>query len=160
MVGARIDAEALTRARAMGVRGIVVASLPGKDLRDFRASERRQRASLHSLQPFGVLVLDGTVRRPIPSPVAALLEKIAGRDVSLLSTHPRWCSRRRTRTCRRSTPTGCGCARDRAPAPRASSSGPAGLRRFERGVQLEAAFVAIGGRAPVAFPIGDLERLA
>ena len=38
--------------------------------------------------------------------------------------------------------------------------GPAGLRRFERGVQLEAAFVAIGGRAPVAFPIGDLERLA
>ena len=68
VVGARIDAEALTRARAMGVRGIVVASLPGKDLRDFRASERRQRASLHPSQPFGVLVLDGTVRRSIPTP--------------------------------------------------------------------------------------------
>ena len=70
VVGARIDAEALTRARAMGVRGIVVASLPGKDLRDFRASERRQRASLHAVPPFAVLCLEGTVgaacRRPSP----------------------------------------------------------------------------------------------
>ena len=72
----------------MGVRGIVVASLPGKDLRDFRASERRQRASLHPSQPFGVLVLDGTVRRPIPTPIASLLERIAGREVSLLVDPP------------------------------------------------------------------------
>ena len=47
VVGSRIDAEALTRARAMGVRGIVAASVAGKDLRDFQASERRQRAALH-----------------------------------------------------------------------------------------------------------------
>jgi hypothetical protein len=70
VVGARVDAEALTRARAMGVRGIVVAGLSGKELRDFSASERRQRAALHSLPPFAVLVLDGAVRRPIASPVS------------------------------------------------------------------------------------------
>ena len=72
----------------MGVRGIVVATLPGKELRDFQASERRQRAALHPTQPFGVLVLDGAVRRPIASPVAALLERLAGPEVALLVDPP------------------------------------------------------------------------
>ena len=88
VVGSRIDAEALTRARAMNVRGIVVATLPGKELRDFQASERRQRASLHPTAPFGVLVLDGTVRRPIASPIAAILERMAGTEVALLVDPP------------------------------------------------------------------------
>jgi hypothetical protein len=160
VVGARIDAEALTRARAMGVRGIVVASLPGKDLRDFRASERRQRASLHPSQPFGVLVLDGTIRRAIPTPIAALLERIAGREVSLLVDPPALVFE---------------ATDDELPSvdedwvrvrsgPRAGVEGrlvaPGGLRRFERGIQLESALVAIDGRAPVAIPIGDLERIA
>ena len=160
VVGARIDAEALTRARAMGVRGIVVASLPGKDLRDFRASERRQRASLHPSQPFGVLVLDGTVRRAIPTPVAALLERIAGREVSLLVDPPALVFE---------------ATEDELPTidddwvrvrsgPRAGLEGrlvaPGGLRRFERGIQLESALVAIDGHAPVPIPIGDLERIA
>jgi hypothetical protein len=159
VVGARIDAEALTRARAMGVRGIVVASLPGKDLRDFRASERRQRAALHPTQPFGVLVLDGTMRRQIPTPIASLLERLAGREVSLLVDPPALVFE---------------AADDDLPVidpdyvrvrsgPSAGAEGrlvaPAGLRRFERGVQLEAAMVSIGGRAPVAIPIGDLERI-
>ena len=145
VVGARIDAEALTRARAMGVRGIVVASLPGKDLRDFRASERRQRASLHQSPPFGVLVLDGTARRAIPTPVAGLLERLAGREVSLLidppalvfdaagadlpPIEPDWVRVR----------SGTHAGRE------GRLVGPAGLRRFERGVQLEAALVAIEG---------------
>ena len=77
VVGARIDAEALTRARAMGVRGIVVASLAGKDLRDVLASERRQRAALHGAPPFGILVLEGAVRRALPSPVVSLFEALA-----------------------------------------------------------------------------------
>ena len=64
VVGSRIDAEALTRARAMGVRGIVAASVSGKELRDFQASEHRQRAALHMPEPFGVLALDGTLKRP------------------------------------------------------------------------------------------------
>ena len=160
VVGARIDAEALTRARAMGVRGIVVASLPGKDLRDFRASERRQRASLHPSQPFGVLVLDGTVRRAIPTPIAALLERIAGREVSLLVDPPALVFE--------ATDDELPTIDDDWVRVRSGPSaglegrlvGPAGLRRFERGIQLESALVAIDGRAPVAIPIGDLERLA
>jgi hypothetical protein len=160
VVGARIDAEALTRARAMGVHGIVVASLPGKDLRDFRASERRQRASLHQSPPFGVLVLDGTARRAIPTPIAGLLERLAGREVSLLIDPPALVFDAAGADL---PPIEPDWVRIRS-GPHAGSEGrliaPAGLRRFERGVQLEAAFVAIDGLAPIPVPIGDLERLA
>ena len=83
VVGSRVDAEALTRARAMGLRGVVVAGLAGKERRDFLASEARQRASLHRLPPFAVLVLDGAMRRRIASPVAAIFARARrprGRD--------------------------------------------------------------------------------
>ncbi|HEX5826317.1 MAG TPA: hypothetical protein VFY23_02265 [Candidatus Limnocylindrales bacterium] len=158
VVGARIDAEALTRARAMGVRGIVVASLPGKELRDFQASERRQRAALHPLPPFGVLVLEGATRRRIPGPIAALFERLAGRDVSLLVDPPALVFE---------------AAADELPAvdpdwvhvrsgPNAGAEGRVlgvvGLRRFPANVWLEAACVAIDGEAPVDLPLGDLER--
>jgi hypothetical protein len=159
VVGARIDAEALTRARAMGVRGIVVASLPGKELRDFQASERRQRAALHPAPPFGVLVLEGATRRRIPTPVATLLETLAGRDVALLVDPPALVFE---------------AGEDELPAVPADwvhvRSGPAagaegrvlgvvGLRRFASNVWLEAARVALDGEAPVDLPLGDLERL-
>ncbi len=159
VVGARIDAEALTRARAMGVRGIVVATLPGKELRDFQASERRQRAALHPAQPFGVLVLEGAVRRPIPGPVAAVLERLAGVRVALLMDPP-------------------ALVFDNEPADlpsvetdwvRIRSGANAGLegrvvamlgpRRFAANVVLEAARVAIDGEPPMDVALGDLERL-
>lgn len=160
VVGSRIDAEALTRARAMGVRGIVVASLPGKELRDFQASERRQRAALHPAPPFGVLVLEGATRRRIPSPVMALFERLSGREVSLLvdppalvfddaglelpPVAPDWVHVR--------TGPGVG-AEGRVLA-------LTGLRRFAANVQLEAARVQLDGEAPVELPLGDLERFA
>ena len=65
VVGSRVDAETLTRARAMGVCGVVVAGLSSKERRDFLASEARQRAALHRLPSFAVLVLDGASRRPL-----------------------------------------------------------------------------------------------
>jgi hypothetical protein len=158
VVGSRIDAEALTRARAMGVRGIVVAALPGKELRDFQASERRQRASLHATPPFAVLALEGAVRRPIPGPVAALLERMAGAQVALLVDPP-------------------ALVFDEAPpdlpaldadwvrirgGPHAGLEGRivglAGPRRYAANVHLEAAWVAIEGEPPVDVPLGDLER--
>jgi hypothetical protein len=158
VVGSRIDAEALTRARAMGVRGVVVASLPGKELRDFLASERRQRAALHPAPPFGVLVLDGTLRRPIPSPFAELLARLAGRDVSLLvdppalvfgapdlelpAIEPVW-------VWVRSGPNAGGEGR---------VTGPAGRRRFAAGVVMDAAWVSFDDQPPVDVPLGDLER--
>ena len=160
VVGSRIDAEALTRARAMGVRGIVVASLAGKEQRDFVASERRQQAAFHPAPPFGVLVLDGALRRPIASPVAALLERLAGREVAILTDPPGlvfddpevelpeipadWVRVRH------------------GPSLGAEGRfiGLVGLRRFAAGVHLEAARVAIEGEPPVDLPLADLERLA
>src|SRR6185369_16836988 len=83
VAGARIDAEALTRARAVGVRGIVVAALGVKERRDFLASERRGRAAVHGLPPFGILVLDGAAGRPIASPVMAILRALEGHTVAM-----------------------------------------------------------------------------
>jgi hypothetical protein len=158
VVGARVDAEVLTRARAMGVRGMVVAALASKERRDFLASERRQSSAMHRLPPFAVFVLDGTVRRPIASPVMALLSALAGRDVAVVADPPLL------------------LADDpffELPAPAADlirvRNGPlmglegrweglAGPRRFAAGVHLEAGLVRIGDGPPVAVPLGDLER--
>jgi len=81
VAGARIDLEALGRARAMGVRGVVVGGLVSRDLRGFRASEVRQRAALHGGPPFAVLVLDGYGKRPIAASTWARLQAAAGREV-------------------------------------------------------------------------------
>jgi len=159
VVGSRIDAEALTRARAMGVRGIVAASIAGKDLRDFQASEQRQRAALHVPEPFGVLALDGALRRPIATPVAALLERLAGREVALLVDPPALVF------------DASGVDLPAVPpdwvrvhsGPNLGAEGRVlelvGLRRFTGGVHLEAARVELDGEAPIEMPLGDLERL-
>jgi hypothetical protein len=160
VAGARIDAEALTRARAVGVRGIVVAALGVKERRDFLASERRGRAAVHGLPPFGILILDGAAGRPIASPVMALLRALEGRTVAMVPS------------------PACLVADDpdlAFPLPPADlvrvRSGPlvgaegrwvglAGPRRFPGGVVLEAGLVRFGDRPPVAVPLGDLERFS
>jgi hypothetical protein len=88
VAGARIDAEALTRARAVGIRGVVVAALGIKEQRDFLASERRGRAAVHGLPPFGILVLDGAARRPIASPLMAMFEALEGSMVAIVGSPP------------------------------------------------------------------------
>ena len=158
VAGARIDAEALTRARAVGIRGVVVAALGIKEQRDFLASERRGRAAVHGLPPFGILVLDGAGRRPIASPLMALFEAMAGSMVSIVGDPPALILE----------DPGVRLPRPEAHFVRVRSgplagaegtwAGLAGPRRFPAGVTLEAAFVRFGGRPPVAVPIGDLER--
>ena len=88
VVGSRVDAETLTRARAMGVCGVVVAGLSSKERRDFLASEARQRAALHRLPPFAVLVLDGATRRPLAGAVQAVLAALAGSEVAIVTDPP------------------------------------------------------------------------
>jgi hypothetical protein len=158
VVGARIDAEALTRARAMGVRGVVTASLAGKELRDLLASERRQQAALHPAPPFAVLVLDGPLRRPIAGPILGLLESLAGREVALVTDPPALVF---DAPDVRVPPVPGDWVRVRH-GPNAGAEGrllgPAGLRRFAAGVHLDAARVELDG-APVDLPIADLERL-
>lgn len=159
VVGERIDVEALTRARAMGVRGIVVASLSGKDLRDFQASERRQRASLHAVPPFGVVALEGTRRRVIPSPVTELLTRLAGRHVGLTMDPPAIVFEQAGAVLPEIDPAWVRVRSGPGAGAEGRVVGPAGLRSFAGGIQLEAALVALGDEPPVAVPIGDLERL-
>jgi hypothetical protein len=158
VVGARIDAEALTRARAMGIRGVVVAALAGKELRDFTASEQRQRAALHRLPPFAVLVLDGIIRRPIAPSVMDLFERLEGREVGIVTDPPALLL--------------AGDLPDLPPLPpdlvriRTGSHagregrwlGLLGPRRYAPGVHLESGLVDLGDEEPIAVPLADLVR--
>ncbi len=160
VIGSRVDAEALTRARAMGVRGVIVSGLAGKERRDFLASEGRQRAALHRLPPFAVLVLDGALRRPIAGPVAAVLEALSGSNVAITIDPPALVfdepgidipvtpdDHIRVRSGEHAGEEG-------------RWAGLAGTRRFAGGTFLEAGWVVFGDQAPIPIPIADLERFA
>ena len=157
VVGSRIDAETLTRARAMGVRGIVVGGLASKERRDFTASERRQRAALHRLAPYAVLVLEGATRRPLPSPVMDVLEALAGQEVAIVGDPPMLVFESEVDVPTppadfvrvRGGPLG---GRD------GTWAGLVGPRRFAGGVHLEAGSVRFADGSVTAVPLGDLER--
>jgi len=158
VVGTRVDAETLTRARAMGIRGVVVSGLASKERRDFLASEARQRAALHRLPPFAVLIMDGATRRPMAGPLMDILERLVGCDVAIIGDPP----------------TLVFDALDVAlPAPsedlvriRGGANmgregrwlGLAGPRRFEGDIHLEAARVRLDDGSVATVALGDLER--
>ncbi|MDQ3491846.1 MAG: hypothetical protein M3452_01115 [Chloroflexota bacterium] len=163
VAGARVDIEAITRARALGVRGIVCGGLMGKELRQLEASEARQRASLHPPPPFAVLVLDGYGRRPIPGPAWDALSAAAGREVSLLTDPPL-------------VLLGAGVIRRPAAELVRVTAGAhlgregrlldlRGLHRGAGGVYLPAGLVSLDGRTPgdpverQSIALADLERL-
>jgi len=158
IVDGRVDSEAIIRARAMGVRGVVVPGLAGKDLRDLAASEARQRASLQPLAPFAVVVLESSSRQSIPGPVARLLQTLEGREVALLVDPPLVVFDAPPES---PLPPESGWVRVRA-GDLAGREGrwlrPLGIRRFPAGVQLEAAAVAFDDGQVAAVPIADLER--
>ena len=158
MVAGRVDAETLTRARAMGIRGIVVGSLTAKDLRDFAASEARQRASLHRLPPFGVLVLDGAIRRRVAAPIRAVLAALAGRDVAIVGDPPQLVFDATTLALPKPDPALVRVRQGSWGGREGHWAGPAGVRRFRGGVTLEAGFVAFDDGPPIALPLADLER--
>jgi hypothetical protein len=158
VVGSRIDAETLTRARAMGIRGVIVSGLASKERRDFIASEARQHAALHRLPPFAVLVLDGALRRPLASPVQSLLEGLVGREVAIVTDPPMLVFD----VPEVPTPVPpADLVRVRAGEHAGSEgtwAGLLGLRRFAGGVHLEAGAVQLADGSIVAVPLGDLER--
>ena len=84
VAGARLDIEALTRARAIGAAGIICGGVVGRELRQLEESDRRQRAALHASAPFALIALDGYGRRPIPGPLWDLFLAAAGRRVGLI----------------------------------------------------------------------------
>ena len=57
--GSRASAETLTRARAMGVAGIVLGGVLDKELRDFEATQQRRRKVGGVRGDFAVILLEG-----------------------------------------------------------------------------------------------------
>jgi hypothetical protein len=81
--GSRASAETLTRARAMGVSGIVLGGVLDKELRDFEAIQRRRREIGGMTGAFGVLLLEGFGKVGIDPQRFAWLRAHAGRTASL-----------------------------------------------------------------------------
>ena len=135
VVDARVDAETLTRARAMGVRGIIVPGWPARSGATIVASEARQRAALHRLPSFAVLVMDGAMRRPMATPVTALLAAMAGREVAIVAdpadARLRRAGPRRAGPAAGPGPDPGGCV-ERSRGPLARPGGTASLRRRRR----------------------------
>lgn len=156
----RADAETLTRARAMGIAGAVVPALAERDRRDVVASEARQRAGLHRLAPFPVLVLDGYIRHGLAGPLRAQLAALEGAEVGLGAGPPLLLAAVAAGDLPRP-------AADRVRVRGGAEAGLegrflglAGLRRFAAGIVLEAAHVALDDGRTVAISLGDLERFA
>lgn len=160
VAGARMDAEALTRARAVGIRGIIVAALGMKEQRDFQASERRGLSAVHGLPPFGILVLDGAARRPIASPLMSIFERLEGHMVAIVANPAALIVDDPAIELPELPPDLLRVRSGPLAGAEGAWAGLAGPRRFPAGVTLEAAFVRFGDRPPVAVPIGDLERFA
>lgn len=81
--GSRASAETLTRARAMGVAGIILGGVLDKELRDFEAIQRRRREIGGLAGNFGVILLEGFGKVGIDPQRFAWLRSHAGRMVSL-----------------------------------------------------------------------------
>lgn len=158
VVGSRVDAETLTRARAMGVRGVVVTGLSSKERRDYLASEARQRSALHRLPPFAVLVLDGAVRRPLAGAVLALLGALAGHEVAIVADPPMLVFDIPGLVVPTPPPdlvrvrTGTYSGRE------GRFIEAIGARRFAGDVHLEAGLVRFADGTSASVPLGELER--
>jgi len=88
VAGSRLSGQAISRARAMSIRGLIAGSVGEGELRDLEASELRQKASLAPSVPFGLIALDGHGRRPIATPILALLAALSGREVAIVTDPP------------------------------------------------------------------------
>lgn len=81
--GSRASAETLTRARAMGVAGIVLGGLLDKELRDFEAVQQRRRRIGGADSAFGVIVLEGYGKVGLDPGLFAWFRAHEGRMASL-----------------------------------------------------------------------------
>ena len=159
VAGTRLSAQAISRARAMSIRGLIAGSVGEGELRDLEASRQRQKASLAPSVSFGLIALDGHARRPLATPILALLAAMAGREVAIMTDPPLlvfdveevplpelppdWI---RART-----------------GPHAGQEGlwlrSAGSYRFRGGIHLEAAVVRFADETETTIvPVTDLER--
>jgi hypothetical protein len=84
--GSRASAETLTRARAMGVAGIVLGGVLDKELRDFEAIQARRRAAGGMVGSFGILLVEGFGKVSIDPQLYAWFRVHDGRIASLFGS--------------------------------------------------------------------------
>lgn len=159
VAGSRLSAQAISRARAMSIRGLIAGSVGEGELRDLEASELRQRASLTPSVPFGLIALDGHGRRPLATPILALLAAMAGREVAIV-TDPPLLVFDAPEVPLPDLPPDWIRARS---GPHAGREGrwlkSAGLYRFRAGIHLDAAVVRFSDDTQTTVvPVSDLER--
>jgi hypothetical protein len=87
--GSRASAETLTRARAMGVAGIVLGGVLDKELRDFEAIQRRRRDVGGLAGSFGLLLVEGFGKVGLDAGLFAWFERHSGHMASLFGAEQR-----------------------------------------------------------------------
>ena len=87
--GSRASAETLTRARAMGVAGVVLGGVLDKDLRDFEATQLRRREVGAGGREFSIVLLEGYGKIGMDPGVFGWLRAHAGKVVSLFGDDAR-----------------------------------------------------------------------
>lgn len=156
----RADAETLTRARAMGIAGAVVPALAERDRRDVAASEVRQRAGLHRLAPFPVLILDGYLRRALAGSMREILASLAGSEVGLVAGPPLLVAARAPGDLPLPNPDRVRVRGGPEVGREGRFTGLAGPRRLPGGIVVETARVVLDDGREAIVAIGDLERFA
>jgi hypothetical protein len=87
--GSRASAEALTRARAMGVAGIVVGGVLDKELRDFEAAQRRRREVGGARGDLAIVIVEGFGKVGIGAELFAWFRSHEGRVASVFGATAR-----------------------------------------------------------------------
>jgi hypothetical protein len=144
----------------MGIAGAIVTALAERDRRDVAASEARQRAGLHRLVPFPVLVLDGYARRGLGGPIRDLLVVLEGVDVGLVGSPPFVVAPRAPADLPLPPPDRVRVRGGARAGEEGRFLGLVGPQRFAAGVVLEAARVALDDGRTLVASLGDLERFA
>jgi hypothetical protein len=159
VAGTRLSAQAISRARAMSIRGLIAGSVGEGELRDLEASRQRQKASLAPSVSFGLIALDGHGRRPLATPILALLAAMAGREVAIV-TDPPLLVFDTAEVPLPEIPSDWIRARSGPHAGREGRwLGSTGLYRFRGGIHLEGAVVRFADDAGTTIvPATDLER--
>ena len=87
--GSRASAETLTRARAMGVAGIVLGGLLDKELRDFETTQQRRRQVGGTRGDFAVVLLEGFGKVGLDPGLFAWFRAHEGRMASIFGSSAR-----------------------------------------------------------------------
>jgi len=159
VAGSRVSAQAISRARAMSIRGLIAGSVGQGELRDLAASESRQKASLAPSVPFGLIALDGHQRRPIATPVLALLAALAGREVAIITDPPLLVFDVSEVPLPELPPDWIRVRSGQHAGREGRWIESTGLRRFRGGIHLEGAVVRfVDETETTILPVSDLER--